>query len=271
MGMSLLQTTISEAQLRPTSGAQAPRNVVRQHARGRTEFSAQKSSRSGKTVDSSPAAEEWRLIRRALTGDPDALSPIFVHYNSRLFRTAFSLLRNKEDAEDAVQEGLINAYIHLSSFQGRSLFSTWLTRIVMNAALMALRRKRARLETSLDECQEREVDDHRPSRAVDCRPNPEQACATMEVKQIVEKHIDQLSPRSRIVFRLREVKGFSTKEAREVLGIAEGVVKARLFRARGQLTKSLRRSFRIPMRDVKDISPGKTMVAISEPSVADAG
>ncbi len=261
--MGLLQTTISETQLRPTSGAQAWGNVVRQHARGRTEFSAQKSPRSGKTVDSSPAAEEWRLIQRALTGDPDALSPIFVHYSSRLFRTAFSLLRNKEDAEDAVQEGLINAYIHLSSFQGRSLFSTWLTRIVMNAALMALRRKRARLETSLDECQEGEVDDHRPARAVDCRPNPEQACATMEAQQIVEKHIDQLSARSRIVFRLREVNGFTTKEAREVLGIAEGVVKSRLFRARGQLTKSLRRSFRTPRREVEDVSSGKTMVAVS--------
>jgi len=246
--MGLLQTTISEAQLRPSSNAQARGNVVRQHGRGRPEFSAQKSSHSGKAIDSSPAAEEWRLIQRALAGEPDALSPIFVHYSSRLFRAAFLLLRNKEDAEDALQDGLINAYIHLNSFQGRSLFSTWLTRIVMNAALMALRRRRARPETSLGECQEGGVEDHRPARAVDCRPNPEQACAAMEAKQIVEKHIDQLSARSRIVFRLREVKGLSTKEAREVLGISEGVVKSRLFRARGQLTKSLRRSFRIPRR-----------------------
>lgn len=268
--MRLLQTTISKVQLRPPSSAQARGKVVRQHARGTTEFSVQKSPRSGKAVDSGSAAEEWRLIQRALAGDPDALSPIFVHYSSRLFRTAFSLLRNKEDAEDALQEGLINAYIHLNSFQGRSLFSTWLTRIVMNSALMARRRKRAHPETSLNGCQEGEMAD-RPARAVDCRPNPEQACAATEARQIVEKHIDKLSARSGIVFRLREVKGLSTKEAQEVLGIGEGIVKSRLFRARGQLTKSLRRSFRIPTRDVEDISPSKTMVAISESSVEDAG
>lgn len=147
--MGLLQTTIPEAQQWPASGAQARRSVVREHARGRSEFSTQRSPRSGKEIDPNPAAKEWRLIQQALAGDADALSPILVQHSSKLFRAAFSVLRNKEDAEDALQEGLTNAYIHLNSFQRRSLFSTWLTRIVMNAALMALRRKRARPETSL--------------------------------------------------------------------------------------------------------------------------
>ena len=264
--MGLLQTTISEAQRWPASGAQVRGSVVRQRARGRTDLPPKVSARSGKAIDSSPAAEEWRLIQRALAGDPDALSPVFIRHSSKLFRAAFSLLRNKEDAEDALQEGLINAYIHLNSFQRRSLFSTWLTRIVINAALMALRRKRARPETSLDECQGGESDDW-PAWVVDFRPNPEQACAAMEAKQIVESHVEQLSSCLRSAFRLREMEGLSTKEARKVLGLTENVVKSRVFRARGELTKSLRQSFRIISQDVEDISSRKTMLAVAVPSL----
>jgi RNA polymerase sigma factor (sigma-70 family) len=270
MDMGSLRTTISEAQRWPASGAQVRGSVVRQRARGRTELPAKVSTRSGRAIASSPAAEEWRLIQRALAGDPDALSPVFIRHSSKLFRAAFSLLRNKEDAEDALQEGLINAYIHLKSFQRRSLFSTWLTRIVINAALMALRRKRARPEKPLDECQDGESDDW-PAWVVDFRPNPEQVCAAMEAKQIVERHVEQLSSCLRSAFRLREMEGLSTKEARKVLGLTENVVKSRVFRARRELTKSLRHSFRIISQEVEDISSGKTMVSAGERSVVNAG
>lgn len=268
--MGLLQTTICETQRWPASGAQVRGSVVRQRTRGRTELSPKISARPGKAIDSSPAAEEWRLIRCALAGDRDALSPVFIRHSPRLFRAAFSLLRNKEDAEDALQEGLVNAYIHLSSFQRRSLFSTWLTRIVINAALMVLRRKSARPETSLDECQDGESDDWSAG-VMDHRPNPEQACAAMEAKQIVESHVEQLSSCLRSAFRLREMEGLSTKEARKVLGLTENVVKSRVFRARAELTKSLRRSFGITSQDVEDISLRKTIVAIGERSVVNAG
>ena len=268
--MGSLQTTISEAQRWPALGAQVRGSVVRQRARRRTELPPKVSARSGRAIASSPAAEEWRLIQRALAGDPGALSPVFIRHSSKLFRAAFSLLRNKEDAEDALQEGLINAYIHLKSFQRRSLFSTWLTRIVINAALMALRRKRARPETPLDECQDGESDDW-PAWVVDFRPNPEQVWAAMEAKQIVESHVEQLSSCLRSAFRLREMEGLSTKEARKVLGLTENVVKSRVFRARGELMKSLRQSFRIISQEVEDISSGKTLVSAGERSVVNAG
>jgi len=268
--MGSLQTTISEAQRWPASGAQVRGSVVRERARRRTELPPKVSARSGRAIASSPAAEEWRLIQRALAGDPDALSPVFIRHSSKLFRAAFSLLRNKQDAEDALQEGLINAYIHLKSFQRRSLFSTWLTRIVINTALMALRRKRARPETPLDERQDGESDDW-PAWVVDFRPNPEQVCAAMEAKQIVESHVEQLSSCLRSAFRLREMEGLSTKEARKVLGLTENVVKSRVFRARGELMKSLRQSFRIISQEVEDVSSGKTMVSAGERSVVNAG
>src|SRR6266403_3912455 len=86
------------------------------------------------------AGEEWEVVQRALRGDPDALTALFAHNSARVYRTAFSLLRNKEDAEDALQDGLLSAYTNLRSFEGRSRFSSWLTRVVINAALMNRRR-----------------------------------------------------------------------------------------------------------------------------------
>jgi RNA polymerase sigma-70 factor, ECF subfamily len=253
MSMSLLQRTISESQIWPTSNTELPRNAVSRHGRRGIASSIKKSPKSGKELGSNPAAEERCLIQRALAGDPDALSPLFARYRPRLFRAASSLLRNREDAEDALQDGLLSAYVHLNSFQGRSQFSTWLTRIVVNAALMALRRKRARPETSLDESQHGSLDDW-PARVVDFRPNPEQVCAAMEAKQAIEKHVDQLSAGVRSAFRLRVVEGLSTKEAREVLGVSENVVKSRLLRARVRLAEMLREPLETPLRETADIA-----------------
>jgi RNA polymerase sigma-70 factor (ECF subfamily) len=221
-------------------------------------------------MGSNPAADERCLIQRALAGDPNAVSPLFARYRPRLFRAAFSLLRNREDAEDALQDGLLSAYVHLNSFQGRSQFSTWLTRIVVNAALMALRRKRARPETSIDESQHSSLDDW-PGWVVDFRPNPEQVCAAMEAKQAIEKHVDQLSAGVRSAFRLRVVEGLSTKEAREVLGVSENVVKSRLLRARVRLAEALREPLQTPHRETADIAWAKTEGAVYEVSRTDEG
>ena len=96
-------------------------------------------------------SEEWSLIQQAIGGDSPAQNQIFAGDTAKLHRTAFAILRNKEDAEDAVQEGLYKAYRNLGSFQGRSSLSTWLTRIVINSALMIRRRKNSRPEASLDD------------------------------------------------------------------------------------------------------------------------
>src|ERR1700747_844547 len=108
--------------------------------------------------------------------------PLFARYRRRLFRAFL----DREDAEDALQDGLLSAYVHLNSFQGRCQFCIWLTRVVVNAALMALRRKRARPETSLDESQGGLLG-HFAGVGVDFRPSPAQACAAMEAKQAIKK------------------------------------------------------------------------------------
>src|SRR5207302_9845070 len=108
----------------------------------------------------------------------------------------------------------------------------------LNAALLGYRSKRARPGHSLAEGQDSESDDW-PAWVVDFRPTPGQACGAMEAKQMVESHVEELSSCLRAAFRLREMEGLSTKEARKVLGLTENVVKSRVFRARGELTKSL--------------------------------
>jgi RNA polymerase sigma factor (sigma-70 family) len=186
-------------------------------------------------------SKDWGLVQRAIAGDTNSQESLFAPYTSRLHRIAFAVLRNKEDAEDAVQDGLCKAFASLRSFQGRSSLSTWLTSIVKNAALMALRRKKSRPEASLDELLEAqsEVLTHT---AVDARPNPEQICAATEIRALVDKELRQLSPALQIALRLRITKAHSTAELGNSLGISAAAFKSRISRARRQIAFEMRRS-----------------------------
>jgi hypothetical protein len=101
------------------------------------------------TIPEAVHGEEWAVVQQAIAGDAAAERHLFTRHSRKLYRVAFALLRNKEDAEDAVQDALCRAYNNLRSFQGRSSFATWLTRIVVNSALMYRRRKSAHTETEL--------------------------------------------------------------------------------------------------------------------------
>ena len=154
-----------------------------------------------------------------------------------MYRLALRLLRRKEEAEDAVQDGLLLAYKNLSSFQGRSLFSTWLTRIVVNAALVRMRRKRARPEYFLQEISPEER--FPAGDVVDSRPDPEQECAYLETRNLLNGALEELSPSIRSAFQLRELQDLSNSEAAEVSGIQIGAFKSRISRARTQLAERL--------------------------------
>ena len=181
--------------------------------------------------------DEHALIQRAMDGDSEAQDQLFARYRTRLYRLALRLLRRREEAEDAVQDGLLLAYKNLASFQGRSLFSTWLTRIVVNAALVRMRRQRARPElflhetTSEERCPIRNV--------VDSRPDPEQACAYSETRRLVKGALAELSPSIRSAFQLRELQDLSNSEAAEISGVQLGAFKSRISRARNQLAGRL--------------------------------
>src|SRR5512136_1246339 len=141
-------------------------------------------------------ATQWneeKLIRAGQRGDQQAVDTLFRRYQRPLFQTALRVLGNTEDAEDAVQDGLLSAYRNLKRFEGRSQFSTWLTRIVINAALMKRRSAKARPAVSLDETHH---EDELPAteRFADDGPTPEQVYAGTEIREIINENLDELSP-----------------------------------------------------------------------------
>jgi RNA polymerase sigma-70 factor, ECF subfamily len=186
---------------------------------------------------------EEKLIRAGQRGDHEAVEALFRRYQRPLFQTALRVLGNTEDAEDALQDGLLSAYRNLKRFEGRSQFSTWLTRIVINAALMRRRSAKARPAVSLDESP-REDELPATERFADDGPTPEQVFANTEIREMISENLDELSPLLRTAFVLREVQGFSTGEAAKKLGVTENTLKARLWRARHQLADRLGRRLR---------------------------
>jgi len=195
---------------------------------------------------------EEKLIRAGQRGDHQAVETLFRRYQRPLFQTALRVLGNTEDAEDALQDGLLSAYRNLKRFEGRSQFSTWVTRIVINAALMRRRSAKARPAISLDE-PPREDELPATERFADDGLTPEQVFANTEIREMLSENLDQLSPLLRTAFVLREVQGYSTGEAAKKLGVTENTLKARLWRARHQLAERLGRRLR-RMRD--DITGG---------------
>lgn len=186
---------------------------------------------------------EEKLIRAGQRGDSQAVETLFRRYQRPLFQTALRVLGNTEDAEDALQDGLLSAYRNMKRFEGRSQFSTWLTRIVINAALMRRRSAKARPAVSLD-APPREDELPATERFADESPDPEQIFAGTELREMIGANLDELSPLLRTAFVLREVEGYSTGEAAKKLGVTENTLKARLWRARHQLAERLGRRLR---------------------------
>jgi RNA polymerase sigma-70 factor, ECF subfamily len=187
---------------------------------------------------SSLTKEEDGLLARARGGDAAAFGKLVIPHRDAILRLTQRILRNREDAEDAVQTAFLDALRHLGDFQGRSRFSSWLTRIAMNAAFMRLRAARRRTETSIDQMAEREapVSFH----LVETRLNPEQQCSAKEDRILLGKAIDRLEPVYAEVLRMHHLQDLSAKEAARILGVPVGTVKARLHRARSRLARHMR-------------------------------
>lgn len=229
--------------VRPTAGA--PRVLVKlgRGRRGKIALPTSEQLHPDRTI-ALHMGKEWAVVQQAIAGNSDAQEHLFTRQTSRLYRTAFALLCNKEDAEDAVQESLCKAYTRLRSFEGRSSFSTWLTRIVINSALMARRRRKSvHPETSLDEILSSQPE-RLPHGLIDARPDPEKLCAETEIAALIEEQIRQLPPLLQTTFRLRATNGLSSNESSEVLGIRASAFKSRISRARRKLAHGLQQTWR---------------------------
>jgi RNA polymerase sigma-70 factor (ECF subfamily) len=186
--------------------------------------------------------DEPVLVAAAKSGDAAAFEELVNRYERKIFRLTMNITRNREDAEDAMQDAFMKAYSHLNNFQEDSRFYTWLVRIAANEALMRLRKRRPN-QVSLDEPVEGE-DDLMPREIQDWGPSPEQRLAQSEMHEILDQVIDQLDPDFRTVFVLRDIEELSTEETAAALGISVPAVKSRLLRARLKLRQKLDRYMR---------------------------
>jgi RNA polymerase sigma-70 factor (ECF subfamily) len=160
------------------------------------------------------------------------------------------ITRNREDAEDVVQQSFQKAFIHLKKFEGKSLFSTWLTRIAINEALMLLRRKRGSHEVPIEESTTK-TESALPLDFLNSAPTPEDSYLDREQEQILSAALNKLRPGIRKAIELRELGELSTGETALVMGLSVAAVKGRVFQGRMKLRETLRKSPNVDRRDNK--------------------
>lgn len=186
--------------------------------------------------------EEWGLlsdqqvVARVLAGETALFEVLMRRHNERLYRAARAILKDEAEAEDVMQQAYLNAYRHLRQFDGRSQFSTWLTRIAVNRAIRIGHGTRRSLEIVTPDSTNLAIE-----QAAAPELDPEHTMYGHELQGILESLIDQLPDPFRVVFVLREVEGLSTAETAACLSINEDTVKTRLHRAKRLLRERLDR------------------------------
>jgi RNA polymerase sigma-70 factor (ECF subfamily) len=198
------------------------------------------SRKSGSNASSNLAEAQAEVLGR------EALEEIFAASRPKFVAMASAILRNAEDAEDAVQNAFLSAYLHLRSFEGRSALRTWLTRIVLNAALMMQRKRKPSAVRSLSESGVSH-DDGWTENIPDSQPDPEMIHAERETLQFIDEKLGKLKPVLRQAFTMTYYDEFSGTEACAMLGVSSGTFKARLFRARRQLLDRTERALVAPI------------------------
>lgn len=185
-------------------------------------------------------SEEDALIVAAKNGSPDAFEALLQPHSKRIFRTIHRITRNREDAEDALQECFLKAFTNIKSFGGRSKFSTWLTRIAINSALMVVRAKKSLLASHTQSFEDGGGIglDMLPDQAL----NPEAACVQRERGTLIRRAVSALTPKIRKALTLQRLNELTLDETAEKMGITVGAVKSRLLRARWELRRTLKQS-----------------------------
>jgi RNA polymerase sigma-70 factor (ECF subfamily) len=186
-------------------------------------------------------ASDAAVVEAARRHDPDAFEEIVTRYGPRIFRLARNITRNREDAEEVSQDSFARAFLHLDTFRGDSRFSTWLSSIAINQALMKLRARRRRELHYV--CPDTREDTQFRAEVADGTPTPEQQYSQKELQRILASAMQDLPLASREVLQLREVEERSTAETARILGLSISAVKSRMLRGRQKLRQALTRHF----------------------------
>lgn len=174
---------------------------------------------------------EQDLIRRVQAGEKELFYELVKPYERRIYTAAFAILRNEAEAEDAAQEAMLKALTHIRQFRAEARFSTWLTQITVNEALMRRRKAHSEIMEPIGERQE-EDGTYTPRDFADWREIPSEALERKEIRQKLASAVAALGAKYREVFMLRDVQHLSIEETAEALGITQASVKTRLLRAR---------------------------------------
>jgi len=183
------------------------------------------------TSDVAQFMSDEALVAGAKMGQTSFFNELHERHRERVFRVARRITRDREDAQDAVQESFLSAYVHLKKFDERARFSTWLTRIAINAALMKVRNNRASRTVKVEDAAD-------AIEVSDSMPNPEQICARTELKAALRDAITKLRPTLQTVVELHDLQERSLHEIAEALGISVSAAKSRLFQARAALRRT---------------------------------
>src|ERR1700733_4391590 len=184
------------------------------------------------------------LVAAAKDGDHQAYTELCCRHSPQIFRTVFRITGNKADAEDTLQEALLKAYIQIRGFEGRSAFSSWLTRIAINSALMLLRKKRSQPVFSFESGSETE--DFRLPEPMETSHNPEESCILNALEDECARAIRHLSPTLQVVVQIRYREDASIAQIAKMLDISESAVKSRLLRARSKIRARLKKTQYVP-------------------------
>jgi len=186
------------------------------------------------------ATSERGLLAQAKSGSASAFGQLYERHRHRVYHTTYRVLRQRQDAEDAVQRSFQRAFTNLARFREDSTFATWVTRIAINEALMMLRQRRENVP--LSEFVSDISETPRLAMALaDSAPSQEQTVAAKETRDVLAQAVSRLRKNLRTVVLLRELRGLTTEETARRLGLTVGAVKARIFHARRYLRRHLQR------------------------------
>ena len=205
----------------------------------------------------SAPSDERLLVAQAKSGCSNAFGELYEHHRQRTYHTVLRILGNRQDAEDALQRSFQRAFINVGRFREDSTFSTWVTRIAINEALMLLRQRRALIPLANSD-----NDDVQAPLTLDPpdeHPSPEQLVAKHELQTALLQAISGLRQNLRSVVLLKELQGLTSAETARRLGLTVSAVKARVFHARRYLRRHLERRFKVSSCVIQQSEPGVSL------------
>ena len=217
------------------------------------------------------AMNEEVLVSAARSGDPGAFVELYERHSKKVLPRIYRITNNREDAEDAIQDAVLRAFVHVKSFEGRSSFASWLTRIAINSALMVLRKRRAGTEIPIEQLSE-QSENRRAWEPQDHAESPETYAARRQSEELLRNAIQRLPCIFREAVELQQAEECSMGQVAERFGISESAAKSRLMRARKVLRRRLSGTCPRTVRTPPSASRlSSSPIVSSAPSAAQAG